>query len=395
MIHVIGGGTISHISPHLALCAPAYGSTAKKIFELTKTFPMEGILHLTKMAGGSLETNEDVETLVDNIVKDQRSKIVFFNPAMVDFEYPNGSKYGERLLSNHEIDLRFIPALKAIRKIRQSRKDIFAVGFKATSNASQDEQYFRGLTLLKEASLNLVLANDVATRVNMIITPEEARYHVTCDRDYALSNLVDMTRHRSQLTFTKSSVVNGDLVDFGSLPYTLRNVVSYCINRNAYKPFRGSTAGHFAFKVDDNTFITSIRKSNFNHISDTGMVMVKTDGLNNVVAYGAKPSVGGQSQRIVFQEHPEYDCIVHFHCPIKYGSPVPQVSQREYECGSHECGQNTSSGLKKFGNLSAVYLQEHGPNIVFNSKTPPKEIIEFIVDNFDLSGKTGGLILKS
>ena len=25
----------------------------------------------------------------------------------------------------------------------------------------------------------------------------------------------------------------------------------------------------------------------------------------------------GQSQRIIFKEHPELDCIVHFHCPVK------------------------------------------------------------------------------
>jgi hypothetical protein len=28
IIHIIGGGTVSHIGSHLALCAPAYGNTA-------------------------------------------------------------------------------------------------------------------------------------------------------------------------------------------------------------------------------------------------------------------------------------------------------------------------------------------------------------------------------
>ncbi len=107
---------------------------------------------------------------------------------------------------------------------------------------------------------------------------------------------------------------------------------------------------------------------------------------------GAKPSVGGQSQRIIFNEHNDYDCIVHFHCPIKPTSDVPVVSQREYECGSHECGQNTSNGLKRFGNLSAVMLDEHGPNIVFHHSIVPTEVIDFIKENFDLSDKTGGLV---
>lgn len=111
-----------------------------------------------------------------------------------------------------------------------------------------------------------------------------------------------------------------------------------------------------------------------------------------MLAYGAKPSVGGQSQRIVFKDHPGLDCIVHFHVPKLESSNVPTVSQREFECGSHECGQNTSKGLKQFGNLYAVYLDNHGPNIVFNRNINPQEVIDFIKRNFDLSKKTGGLV---
>jgi hypothetical protein len=54
---------------------------------------------------------------------------------------------------------------------------------------------------------------------------------------------------------------------------------------------------------------------------------------------------------------------------------VWQLSQREYECSSHECGQNTSRGLRGFRNLSAVYLREHGPNIVFHRSIDPQEVI--------------------
>jgi sorbitol-specific phosphotransferase system component IIA len=178
------------------------------------------------------------------------------------------------------------------------------------------------------------------------------------------------------------------------VPPTLRAVVDYCISKNAYKPFRGATVGHFAAKLASDTFITSQRKTNFNDLEKIGLVRIKTDGPDTVLAYGAKPSVGGQSQRIVFSEHPEYDCIVHFHCPIKPGSQVPTVSQREYECGSHQCGQNTSNGLKEFGHgtFSAVYLDQHGPNIVFNSQIDPQVIIRFIEENFDLSAKTGGYV---
>lgn len=140
------------------------------------------------------------------------------------------------------------------------------------------------------------------------------------------------------------------------------------------------------------TFITSIRKTNFNDIQRVGMVCVRTDGPDSVIAYGRKPSVGGQSQRIIFGQHPDLDSIVHFHCPLKTTHPddVPVVSQMEYECGSHECGSNTARGLGKFGNLYCVMLDKHGPNIVFNQTINPQEVIDFIDRNFDLAGTTRG-----
>lgn len=399
-IHIIGGGTVAHIGPHLALCAPAYGKVAKTLHHVcsVKAHNLDSELHLTKMAGGSeLETNADIARLIDQIVADPASKIVFLTAALVDFELDGKpDKYGKRLKSreNPKLHLDFVPSQKIVGNIRKNRKDIFAVAFKTTSGATPEEQYIAGLNLLKEASVNLVLANDVKTRLNMVITPEEARYHETTDREAALMGLIEMTLLRSHLTFTRSTVVAGEAVPWDSelVPEALRTVVDHCISAGAYKPFRGATVGHFACKVNDHTFLTSIRKSNFNDLPNTGLVRIETDGPDSVIAYGAKPSVGGQSQRIVFHDHAEYDCIVHFHCPIKAGSEVPQVSQREYECGSHQCGENTSKGLKKFGNLSAVYLQEHGPNIVFNRSIDPQEVIDFIDANFDLSDKTGGYV---
>jgi hypothetical protein len=398
--HIIGGGTISHVRSHLALCAPAFGETAKKLADLCdRQGELEVKLHLTRMAGGNktLETNEDVKKLIAQIVEAEDTKIIFMNAAMCDFEgtidYTPGDKYAQRLKSREmNKPIYLSPSDKVIHSIRKSRKDIFLVGFKTTTNLSEDEQYIAGLELLKGSSCNLVLANDVVTRKNMIITPEEARYCVTQDRDKALKELVEMAYLRSHLTFTRSTVVAGEPVPWSSpmVFSALRTVVDYCIEENAYKPFRGSTVGHFACKLSDNTFLTSIRKSNFNDLKKNGLVKITTDGPDTVIAYGSKPSVGGQSQRIVFSEHPEYDCIVHFHSPKLLCSKVPTVSQREYECGSHQCGQNTSSGLKQFGNLSAVYLDQHGPNIVFHHSIDPKEVIDFIRTNFALSEKTGG-----
>ncbi len=58
--------------------------------------------------------------------------------------------------------------------------------------------------------------------------------------------------------------------------------------------------------------------------------------------------------------------------------------------GSHECGSNTRDGLTKHGNLYAVMLDNHGPNIVFHHSIDPKEVIDFIEANFALNKSTSG-----
>jgi hypothetical protein len=401
-IHIIGGGTVSHVRAHLALAAVAYGGTARDLRNLCyRDIPeMNTILHFTRMAGGEMETNEDVAKLVKNLVKDKRTKVIFMTAALVDYsgeiDGVPGEKYAPRLKTREGFSrlMSLTPTQKIISSIGSERKDITLVGFKTTCGATRTEQYLAGLHLLKENSCNLVFANDIKTRLNMVIVPEEAKYFVTKDRQKALEGLVHMVKMRSQLTFTRSTVIAGDPIPWKSplVPKTLRKVVDHCIKRKAYKPFRGVTAGHFACKLSDTTFLTSRRKTNFNDLQKVGLVKVETSGPDTVLAYGSKPSVGGQSQRIVFQDHPETDCIVHFHSPLKKGSRVPTASQMEVECGSHQCGKNTSTKLKKFGNLKAVYLDNHGPNIVFSKDTDPTEVIDFIEKNFDLDQKTGGLV---
>jgi hypothetical protein len=255
----------------------------------------------------------------------------------------------------------------------------------------------KGLALMKTASCNLVLVNDIGTHTNFIITPEESSYSLGKSRDEVLKDLVEMSLLRSHLSFTRSTVVDAVPVPWEDprVPSVLRGVVNHCIEQGAYKEGpTGATVGHFAVKLSDTEFLTSRRKVNFNRMGEVGLVRVKTDGPDSVIAYGSKPSVGGQSQRIVFQDHQGCDSIVHFHCPLLSNPkhPIPVVSQREYECGSHECGENTSRGLQKFGNIWAVMLDKHGPNLVFDSRsTTVEEVIEFIGNNFDLEKKTTGL----
>lgn len=399
-VYVLGGGTFNHVRAHCAIAAPAFGGTARAIHSLHDS----SILKLTKMADhtSKLVTNDDVSELVDQLIADPETKVIYFNVALCDFEGQIGDvesgKYAERLKSREgPFTMNLTMADKVIGKIRKERKDIFVVGFKTTSGATSDEQYVAGLNLLKANSVNLVLANDIVTRNNMIIAPEESRYCETTNRDEVLDFLVKMVKARSTNRFTRSTVIPADPVSWDSpdIPENLRTVVNYCIAKGAYKPFRGATVGHFAARLTDKSCVTSMRKTNFNLLDKTGMVKIEYDGRDRVIAHGFKPSVGGQSQRIIFDDYPDVDAIVHFHCPLKENArdaiPVDE-GQAWRECGSHECGEATSNGLRKFGDIRAVMLDNHGPNIVFSKNTPAEHIIEFIESNFDLEQKTGGLV---
>ena len=399
---ILGGGTFSHVRTHLSLATPAFGTTARHLEVLAKEKfkNMDVKLHLTRMADPSsnLVTNDDINIIVTDIINDNTIKVVFFNVALCDYVGKVGdifsSKYADRLQTkNGNQIMELTPAFKIIKRIRQHRKDIFLIGFKTTAGAEPADQFAAGLNLMKTTSCNLVLANDVITHKNMIITPEEGAYGKDLDRADALRELVDIAYWRTHLTFTRSTVVDGQPVGWNSweVPAALRTVIDHCVERGAYKTFNGVTTGHFAVKLGPGEFLTSIRKTNFNDIDKNGLVRVKTDGDDNVIAYGSKPSVGGQSQRIIFNTFQDCDCIVHFHCPLKTDSKVTSVSQREYECGSHQCGENTARGLNYYGDgIYAVMLDNHGPNIVFNRYADPQKVIDFIEEHFDLEGSTSG-----
>jgi len=415
-VHIIGGGTVNHIRPHLAISAPAYGKVANQIYDLAVRKWSHVGLHMTKMAcsgDSDLETNHDVSLLLDRLISDDKTKVIFLTAALCDFNghviqsdmdnnntfnYTDSGKDKLRLKSDKPVELGLLPAEKLISKIRSVRKDIFLVAFKTTSGATEDEQFLAGLNLLKKNSCNLVLANDVHTRMNMIITPEQAKYSVTTNRESALRTLVTIASARCGLSFTRSTIVPGDPVPWSSkqIPNSLRRVVNWCIAQGAYRPFNGSTVGHFAVKTPGDEFLTSIRKSDFNKLNETGLVKIVSGGKDEVLAYGSRPSVGGQSQRIIFSEHDGYDCIVHAHIPLKENvNTIPIAQQWPYECGSHECGENTSRNLKNFGICKAVMLNNHGPNIVFKKNTDPELLIQFIEDHFDLSKSTDDVLWKN
>jgi hypothetical protein len=430
--YVLTGGTMVHVAPHFSLCAPAYGRVGVDIHaelarQLRPQTDREAVLIRTKMALGAaspsdaerelfeqaelpyLETNDDLGKLLALLIARPDTACIVLACAVCDWQPEALAQNGESLevgskqvsrLETRKGSVQAIlrPADKLIGGIRQKRKDVFLVGFKATTGLTEDAQYLTGLRLLKGASCNLVLANDLHTRVNMVITPEEARYHVSKDRREVVAGLCEMITLRTGLTFTRSTVVPGEPIPWSSdaIPQNLRTVVDHCIARGAYKPFQGKTVGHFATRGPRPGIIyTSRRKSNFNSLADDGLLEIETVDEDRVIARGAKPSVGGQSQRIIFDTHEDVDCIVHFHCPPRAsgGESIPVRPQRPFECGSHECGRNTAEGLREvWPGIKAVYLDEHGPNICFSREEDPARVIEFIEHNFDLEAKTGGLV---
>ena len=239
------------------------------------------------------------------------------------------------------------------------------------------------------------------------------------------------------------------------IPETFRTVFDWVRSQGAYKQGpTGATVGHFGIALGPNEFLTSKRKTDFNKIESVGLVRVITDDPDNVfgykhffeneelrtaqkslklviersqkdqtendkmwsevwkeyyqdklatiqqnvVAFGAKPSVGGQSQRSLFNTFPDLNCIVHFHCPLKteYRDEFNTTPQFSFECGSYECIKSNITGFKEYKvsedhSIWAGHMDYHGPNIVFNSDIEPQLVIEFINKYWDLSRKTDGL----
>lgn len=391
---IYGGGTMSHVRPHLAICAPAYGHTAYQLDELFRSHGWKTELRLTRMAGGRLETNEDVKNDLAKVIRDPKVGVVVMSAALCDFRASdiNGQNTGKlypRLSSDRPAVVRMEPSKKLIGEVRKDRKDIFLIGFKTTTGATPELQYKKGLRLLKSSSCNLVLANDITTRMNTIITPEMAAYEYQ-DRNAALEALVDMATLRSDLTFTRTRVEpTPSLLQLREAPNALRAVVEHCVHKGAYKPFRDVTVGHYGWRSEPRVLYSSRRKHNYTIPEHRDMVKVVFSRGGDVVAHGFKPSAGVRSQYEMLDD--EYDCVVHFHCPMKPGATGIEVRpQFPYECGSHECGRNTRDGLQIVDDgIKAVMLEKHGPNIVFRSSVDPGRVIRFIDENFDLDATAG------
>ncbi len=423
----LGGGTFFDVRPHLALAAPAFGTITKQIgdaLHIEKYSKRNPALEnfdiqygFTEMCGYDFDyerdqtsigrTNLEVDAWIQkNVIENNDVKIVFLSVAFCDFEGNIKGVHGLNTWSGKDQPrlktsegskmMTLTPSQKVIGKIRKDRKDIFLVGFKTTAGADEDEMFESGLSLLKKNSCNLVVVNDTQTRTNMIVTPELTTYCVTKDRNQLVKELVEITVARASNKFTRTTIKDGIFLPWHSLgiPDVLQNVVDWCVENGAYEAFNNVTVGHFGFKPDPKmqSLYSSRRKKNFNNVADRDLVLVDFQ-KDEQIAWGAKPSAGARSQYIVLSKFDDLNCIVHFHCPLKPTSKIPQVGaqrpQKLFECGSHQCGLNTADGMVRVNkNLAVVMLDKHGPNIVFSASARPEMVIDFIRENFDLTKRT-------
>ena len=450
-IFVICGGTMNHVSPHFAFCAPAYGEVGLKIYnslseqiknapngpkefsvELIPTqmalniLPGEALMsyqyYIQKAGLKKLETNDDLKVFVEYLISHKETRSIILAAAVCDFEpkriFVAGSdgehedtisefgKNTKRLDSSKHYYLTLEPAEKVLPNIRQKRKDIFVVSFKTTAGVGRDETYRKGLLSLKKNSSNLVFANDIQDEINMIITPEEFPYEGK-DRNEAIKLLADITFKRINLTFEDKTILKDnqrafpdDLLAEGVIPQNWYNVMQYLFANKAFKPLpdTGKTSGHFGCRVKNKEYerITSERKINHNESFQRGMIPVYSYKNGELVVGGAKPSVGEKTQEMIYHElGDKIHSIIHFHCPLTVDSTgiIPQREQLPFECGSKECAINTVTGMAEIEpGIYAVHLKNHGPNIAFHESVSAGQIVKFIEHYWDLSNKTGGII---
>jgi len=390
VIYILTGGTINYIAPHFAICSPAYGTIGKQIFDKlyvdsknhkvflintrmasNNTFDTDCELHRLGYFSSTLnprkiETNDDLSELVDLMVQDDQTRCIILAAAVCDFE-PDGMRYlmdndkeeelsvfgknGKRLHKIKALELSLRPSYKIISKIRKERKDIFLVSFKATSGLEKSETYAQALANLKNTSSNLVFANDILNKHNMIVTPEEYPYYAK-NRDEAVEALCEITLARLNLTFKRTEVIEGSRANpedgewKNKIPKNFVPVLKELIKNKAYKSFNGKTTGHFGCIVSSDNRVkrlSSVRKENHNEVFENGMAKILEMKNDRIVAEGAKPSVGEHTQDMIFEQlSDKIHSIVHFHSPLKPDAKrIPVAEQKPFECGSNECGLNT------------------------------------------------------
>lgn len=228
-IYIITGGTMVHIRPHFALCAPAYGQVGHQIADLLRQrlathpllAPWRVVLIPTKMAGLASEevsqqlaalgipalpeTNGDVQALVHTLLADPTTSCLVMAAAICDFEpvlMQVNDAQGEsipteafgkdqpRLHHAESVTLTLSPSEKILGAIKPHRPDVTLISFKTTAGRTQQEMVRQALENAQKTRSDLVFANDVQTHQNLVVQLD-GQYQVGATRQEALGWLCD------------------------------------------------------------------------------------------------------------------------------------------------------------------------------------------------------------
>lgn len=172
---IYGGGTITHVRNHLALCAPAYGAFAKileGVFNQDRSYEVD--LRLTRMAGGeSIETNAQLADDVYELLRLDPPDVVVMNAAVCDYDgsidgQPSG-KYETRLRSRDgDQVMQMYPAGKIVPLIKQYAPETVVVAFKTTCDADRTLQRDTVMDAYAAGHADIIVGNDTVTRLNMV-----------------------------------------------------------------------------------------------------------------------------------------------------------------------------------------------------------------------------------
>ncbi|KAB8145557.1 hypothetical protein F8S13_00255 [Chloroflexia bacterium SDU3-3] len=210
MIAVITGGTLAHIRPHLALCAPAYGQVGSVIAARLRAAPALAGWEIhripMRMAGrpgpatrrmlaalgcpASPETNADVAALLRGLLAAPHTRAVVMAAAICDFEPEDLVVRGEddaeeqsaafgksapRLHHARSATIALRPSEKLLTMVKAMRPDVALVSFKTTAGQSVEEMAARASQSLRASGSDVVLANDLHTRRNLLVYADGSR----------------------------------------------------------------------------------------------------------------------------------------------------------------------------------------------------------------------------
>lgn len=114
-------------------------------------------------------------------------KVIIMNAAICDFEMDNPGEARLSSSQDYAVTLKGIQG-KIVSTIRERRPDIIVAGFKTTHSESAVGQLAKASASMHASGLDFVLANDVGTRNNMLLTHELRVYQGS--REFLLDQLV-------------------------------------------------------------------------------------------------------------------------------------------------------------------------------------------------------------